>query len=328
MKLDPLSFHHSGEVRLLTQRRPSRLTASSAKVDFILIQQSTQFKALSDENQKLVSALLHVQENIATDLRSQLSALSLLLSRAEAQRVAVDGGPGNQTPALNSALGSFSVTEKQLRLEVTKKVLNMLAFDSIRDRFEGIDEAHENTFGWIFQHSTPTMMGDEAQVPASFTKWLAEQPGVYWINGKAASGKSTLMKYILAHPDTPRHLSSWAASADPADSLRLLFASFFFWASGTKEQRSQSGLLRSILYELLIQEPKLVPAVFPEQWSSLYSNSMGFTFDFHATNMPSPSVLDSQVRLCLRLSIHVLVSNTPPRSSAGLSWSSKELCAG
>jgi hypothetical protein len=251
------------------------LPIQSAKVDFLLIQQSTQFRALSDENQQIVSALLHVQDNLVTDLRSQVTALSLLLSRAEARTsefIAVDTAP-------DPTVGYTGGTERQLRQGVTKELLSMLAFESIRDRFEGIDEAHKNTFGWIFRPLTQHQAVDESepQPPAnsSFVTWLAGQSGIYWINGKAASGKSTLMKYILAHPDMPRHLRRWAASGDPAGSRSPRFASFFFWASGTKEQRSQSGLLRSILYEVLIQEPKLVPLAFPAQWSSLYSRSLG-----------------------------------------------------
>jgi hypothetical protein len=240
----------------------------------------------------------------------------------------VDSDPRRGAPTLGSISGKTSAIEMQLRHEVTKDLLNMLAFESIGDRLEGIDEAHENTFGWIFQPlpRNPTVEETESQPWANFTKWLAEQSGLYWINGKAASGKSTLMKYILAHPDTSRHLNRWAASTDPAGAPRLRFASFFFWASGTREQRSQSGLLRSILYELLIQEPNLVPVAFPEQWSSLYSKSLGFTLHDRLTKIPSPSVLGNQVCLCVQKAVPV--SHMSLRNSAGRCWSLKEQCAG
>lgn len=35
-----------------------------------------------------------------------------------------------------------------------------------------------------------------------FVAWLEEGDGLYWIAGKAGSGKSTLMKYIASHPST------------------------------------------------------------------------------------------------------------------------------
>jgi hypothetical protein len=101
---------------------------------------------------------------------------------------------------------------------------------------------------------------------------------LYWINGEAASGKSTLMKYIVAHPTTSRELDRWAVKM--ADAPRLRVASFSFWAGGTREQRSQSGLLRSILYELLLQEPRLVPVwhfrnsgplCTPSRWASNFT---------------------------------------------------------
>ncbi|KAK4205062.1 hypothetical protein QBC40DRAFT_65709 [Triangularia verruculosa] len=280
------------------------LSSLSSKVDFVLIQQSKHFKELSEENQKIVSTLLHIEGSLTTDLRSQVSALSLLLSRLEtvvihqpsARIAAPDLEPmGNKRLSVDSGT---SQAEGTLRREVTKSLLDMLAFNAIRDRFEVITEAHKKTFNWIFQMSAPLINpgvgdGDEEQ-PASFTTWLTEQPGIYWINGKAASGKSTLMKHIVSHPDTGRLLRSWVENAaDTASNLRV--ASFFFWASGTKEQRSQAGLLRSILYELLVQDPELVPTVFPKQWSTLYSRSLGFNFDWDdGAGMPSSSAFLDQ----------------------------------
>ncbi|KAK4170920.1 hypothetical protein QBC36DRAFT_109837 [Triangularia setosa] len=280
------------------------LSSLSAKVDFILIQQSERFKALSEENQRIVTTLLHVQNHLTTDFRSQVSALSLLLSRVEAvvfRQQSAGAATTDRQSKSNVELavdGGISAVERKLRREVTKSLLDMLAFNTIRDRFEGITEAHKSTFGWIFQTSPPllnfTTEDDDEQRPASFTTWLTDQPGIYWINGKAASGKSTLMKYIVSHRDTARLLRSWASNT-PASMGNLRVASFFFWSSGTKEQRSQAGLLRSILYELLIQDPELVPTVFPEQWSTLYSRSLGFRFDWDNGNgIPSSSVFMDQ----------------------------------
>lgn len=43
-------------------------------------------------------------------------------------------------------------------------------------------------------------------------------------------------------------------------------ARFFFWGAGTSLQKSQLGLLRSILHESLCEHPGLVPIVFPTHY--------------------------------------------------------------
>ena len=49
-------------------------------------------------------------------------------------------------------------------------------------RYEDVEEAHKDIFRWIFGGGGCT----------DFAKFLVEDQGVYWISGKAASGKSSL----------------------------------------------------------------------------------------------------------------------------------------
>ncbi|KUJ15134.1 uncharacterized protein LY89DRAFT_587891, partial [Mollisia scopiformis] len=82
--------------------------------------------------------------------------------------------------------------------------------------------------------------------------WLGAQSEVFWIKGKAGSGKSTLMKFLSNHPETLNHLRAWAGNQ------QLITARFFFWNSGTALQKSQTGLLRSLLFEILRQCPEVL----------------------------------------------------------------------
>lgn len=93
-------------------------------------------------------------------------------------------------------------------------------------------------------------------------KWLREGNGIYWLSGKAGSGKSTLMKYIDQDPRTMEFLEEWASP------MPLARASFYFWNPGTSMQKSQLGLLRSLLYEILLKRPSLIPKVLPSHWQS------------------------------------------------------------
>lgn len=104
------------------------------------------------------------------------------------------------------------------------------------DQYEDVNEVHPNTFEWAFKSST------DVQRPwSNLSDWLKTGDGVYWVCGKAGSGKSTLMKCLYDDKRTKRLLTQWV------DNQPLCLATFFFWNSGPRQQKSQTGLLRSLL---------------------------------------------------------------------------------
>ena len=156
------------------------------------------------------------------------------------------------TYTINNIGTQSTVVFNENMQHVTASISNALYFRRIDDREFSISEAHEETFRWIFD--------DRASVTKrwdSFSSWLRMGRGCYWINGKAGSGKSTLMKYLCTRDETSNLLKQWAGSAS------LVVASFFFWYAGTSLQRSQEGLLRSLLLAVLDQNPGLAPLLFP-----------------------------------------------------------------
>jgi hypothetical protein len=104
------------------------------------------------------------------------------------------------------------------------------------DRQERITETFGSTFQWIFREPH-----DPAKPWDSFTSWLTNGSGIYWITGKAGSGKSTLMKMLCDSKKTRTLLGEW--TGDTA----IVTAAFYFWNSGSALQMSQEGLLRSVL---------------------------------------------------------------------------------
>lgn len=141
-------------------------------------------------------------------------------------------------------------------LMVENAILGSLEFASIRDRQEDLEPAHHQTFQWVYKESIPGGERDRS----NFVEWLQKDIGYYWISGKAGSGKSTLMKYICNNRETQRQLRNWAGSSE------YHMSSYFFWNSGTDDQRSQKGLLRTLLYETLQTHRELIPKVFPIGW--------------------------------------------------------------
>ncbi|KAL8350008.1 hypothetical protein RB598_005378 [Gaeumannomyces tritici] len=159
-----------------------------------------------------------------------------------------------------------------------KEVLELLWFRSMDDRRDGVAPAHAATFQWALNAKRPDRQAEWDDLSA----WMRAGSGVYWISGKAGSGKSTLMKYIFSSSETQRLLQAWAGDLD------LTVGSFFFWALGTADQQSQSGISRAVLYHFLDAEPALIPLVLPRLWKDM--------FEGHRSN-PAPQSPPSAAEL-------------------------------
>lgn len=141
--------------------------------------------------------------------------------------------------------------KETLDKENCKSFLESLYFPEILSRQEEIADAHKQTFEWIFDAS-----GSKVRPWNNFVEWLERGQGIYWINGKAGSGKSTLMSYIVQQPRTMDYLKAW--SKTETTGRELCIPSFFFWSAGTQMQKSAMGLLRSLIYKVVKQYPDLV----------------------------------------------------------------------
>lgn len=132
-------------------------------------------------------------------------------------------------------------------------LLTWLRFTELDNRHDKISRAYEKTFEWIF-HAPPNDQWSD------FVKWLeGDTEPLYWITGKPAAGKSTLMKFIYTDPRTSQQLRSWA------NGRKLIVCAFYFWNSGTQLQMSQEGMARTLLYEALHQASELWTSLFPHK---------------------------------------------------------------
>lgn len=153
--------------------------------------------------------------------------------------------------------------ETKTRTTVQNGILRGLHYPTMSDRYEEVLEAHAETFEWAFHDSTA-----EQQTWSNLSHWLKADSGIYWVSGKAGSGKSTFMKHIYDDGRTLKYLEEWA------NKVPLCVATFFFWNSGPKEQKSQSGLLRALIFQVLQKHPELGPVIFPATWTRLYSRAV------------------------------------------------------
>ncbi|KGO76158.1 hypothetical protein PITC_091830 [Penicillium italicum] len=185
---------------------------------------------------------------------------------------------GETLSSLHGWLKASEKVSKQTRL------LDSLSYRAIEERQSQIRESYAQTFEWVFDTQLPPNNSSQC----SILEWQKTGNGIYWVSGKAGSGKSTLMKFLSSHKLTRTALRSWAGND------QLVTASFFFWNSGTTLQKSQEGLLRSLLHEILQKHPILIEEVFPSESHEEIEKSTNDTF----TNMWSRTrLIDAFFRL-------------------------------
>ena len=149
------------------------------------------------------------------------------------------------------------ILRQQERERLEQHFLESLKFPDLIHGQKRIVDALKETHQWIFDAS-----GLKLGKWSNFVTWLQHGHGTYWINGKAGSGKSTLMNFIWQNPQTLDHLKAWAGTKS------LLTPLFFFSVTGNHLQQSVEGLLRSLICQILEKYRKFVPNISQETWAA------------------------------------------------------------
>jgi len=227
-----------------------------------------------------------------------LSALDHMTSNSipvtRIQELLVDRILGDSNQDLRPPAHHLTLSPRR-RSQLEQRVLSMLHYPGMEDREGRIAEAFQQTFRWIYQDPP-----SEEHQWSNFRGWLESPSQLYWITGKAGSGKSTLMKYISStkHDDGGCHqyLSRWAGNC------RLILSRFYFWNSGYALQMTQEGLFRSLLHQSLSQAPGLIPSVCRPLWEllCLFDSTRGPTErEFREMLLLLARNLPDDHRLCL-----------------------------
>ncbi|RSM14777.1 hypothetical protein CDV31_005211 [Fusarium ambrosium] len=165
-------------------------------------------------------------------------------------------------------------------------LLGSLRFQEMNQRRNTTTDPENATFKRIFRaYETTTNVGETTEtrddtdeedtdeideVWQRFVDWLRSGEGLFWIQGKPGSGKSTLVRYIINDRATQTLLNQWHFGT------RII--SHFFWKIGTPMQNNIKGLFCSLLYQLLQVDEKFVSFLirtfpftesknYPHDWS-------------------------------------------------------------
>ncbi|KAH8803380.1 hypothetical protein F5884DRAFT_903935 [Xylogone sp. PMI_703] len=206
------------------------------------VQQSKRFDGLDAANKNIVINILRTQTSVTKSLAELKEAMDLdrrriesIISRHEAAvtdllspfssvqlryRATMDLSQEQLTTTsqANAHLNRWTARlEDRVLFQTACEVLADFRFPTITAREEQIEEAYKNTYDWIFESDS-----EGVQSWDSVVAWLKSGSGVYWVKGKAASGKFTLMRYIFYDPRTRELLEKWESSP------RLHMARFYF----------------------------------------------------------------------------------------------------
>ncbi|KAI9647984.1 hypothetical protein NHQ30_002607 [Ciborinia camelliae] len=203
--------------------------------------------------------------------------------------------------------------------QMRDRFMASLKFDGMNQRFNhDVRDAHHETFKWLFGENIDPSVSpggtsgstSDNNLPRNehsewepdyiqesrnetfddFGKWLTSDSGLYWISGKAGAGKSTLMKFICQHMTTTK----------PTPDSIVLYYFFWFNAPASTMQRSISGMLSTLLYQLLQHD------------QDLFSHLMNTIPEARLKDKDSPSDWNcAELELCLLAALRFRKTGNP-----------------
>jgi hypothetical protein len=251
------SFHRCPHAHCPLRERVNLL--ASRQEDQFRTLQTSMIAKLTEAIRDQVSSLPRWPQSLEeTQQKLRSEAISARISRYKqpeksALRNAKSTGPSQPASDQDSFADEYAQEYAAKLAEMEEDQWESLSFPVMCDREDQIADAELRTFDWILENP-----GSKDRPWSNFLEWLEKGKGLYWINGKAGSGKSTLMKYLNSHHRVSDTLQAWSGETP------LITASFFFWYNGNDLQKTQVGLFRALLYQSLRNHRELIPIVLSE----------------------------------------------------------------
>ncbi|KEZ42176.1 hypothetical protein SAPIO_CDS6239 [Scedosporium apiospermum] len=219
-------------------------------------------KRLMQDQEQVASSFGHLRQQLQDFILKQLRANGTPLSNKLADQLtkirddiqaAIETEGNNTRDHFDRRLNEAAAQrQEERRLEHSEQnvqqFIKSLWFEEMHARLnQSAIEHFEGTFEWIFE---PTSKESESELDkprwksSLFCEWLRNNKGLFWVSGKAGSGKSTLMQFLINHSRTEEI---------PRETRQdVLIISAFLWKPGTNPlQRSCKGVLCSLLYQIL-----------------------------------------------------------------------------
>ncbi|RYP61146.1 hypothetical protein DL771_010220 [Monosporascus sp. 5C6A] len=251
-------FRHESKISALEKR----IQGSRAILDTEFLSRiCTTSQASAARSEQAYSALnTGLQLFIARWAEGNRDMSKLISSEAEATRkhiiLATEDIKGHVTSTVEADMSEREIKERRERL------LQTLWFPEMNARENSVEIAPEETVRWIFDDSfdsdgsldgayTEEFWEAPRRPDCEFHDWLESDDPIYWICGKAGSGKSTLMKFLIREPLTLEFLRRRTPSVH-------IGRFFSIEACSSPLQRRISGCLRTLLHQIFEYDPAVL----------------------------------------------------------------------
>ncbi|OHE91866.1 hypothetical protein CORC01_12819 [Colletotrichum orchidophilum] len=219
------------------------------------------------------AVIASIVRSLATEPRERLKS-AIELRRGILQRIRFDSADRLGDGERLGPPSSIKISQDREK-ELQDTFLASFDYKVMDDRHSRIINAHKETFRWIFERPS-----EGSEKWSNFKDWLKSDDQLYWITGKAGSGKSTLMKFIcgsnsgddlrIAKEDPASQFERCRSDLlEWAEGRSLIIASFYFWASGKELEASPEGLYLSLIFQILQHCPDIIPHVAPISWEAM-----------------------------------------------------------
>lgn len=222
------------------------------------------------ENQGKDSSMVHAIWNEFQQLRAENKAAhgEMLAGLAQIEKTSAAQDASNQyshqashqliknlDTNMQTQFGGIRITD------ANREILQSLQFPDMLHRQQTIDPPAEGTFEWVFTGESPyqkqpakykDLRDIDLDRRGRLLRWFSSDEPLFWINGKPGSGKSSLMCYLANDDRTMKALESRSSEHT------VHIVKFFFWRTGSPLQRSISGLLRSLLYQIFMLDSNMI----------------------------------------------------------------------
>ncbi|KAK1753298.1 hypothetical protein QBC47DRAFT_55117 [Echria macrotheca] len=168
----------------------------------------------------------------------------------------VDAEAGKTRTEISARIDGLAAEQQDMAR--SQRLLQSIKFSTMNQRFNQIVESDKDTCGWILDEGAVPTYNQDLKPGCGFTLFL-QSPAekLFWISGKAGSGKSTVVKFLI----TSDRAQSVIQEAVP--NARIL--SHFIWAAGADPmQCSIRGILCALLYQALDGDVELAKSACDE----------------------------------------------------------------
>lgn len=147
------------------------------------------------------------------------------------------------------------------------------------------------TFDWIWKDAN------------GFSKWLREPDGLYWIQGRPGSGKTTLVGTISCTTQLRAALIGKTPETLVPSEHAAAIAAHYFQANDSSEARSIEGMLRSLIWDLCRQ----MPSVAVEMLIRRFNRIKQTTSEFEWSETELKAALQEMVARCPEMAVTLFI---------------------